>query len=197
MRYELAPLGRIFVSVECESTRVGEITGFVHVADGVMREASEAWKELSRIAHNQCFGPLHRVVLDTCEAVYYDWSTFAVNFLIESTHPRPIIVETRGERRFRPLNASLYLHLTPSMTVLTPHDLRAGDEVKMLINEPGDIPEAIERLKPFAEAGYPAFVLPRVGADLNRARDCFRKFLAVNSTSIRMMTIGHEMIGVD
>ena len=198
MKSDHAPIGRVFRSVEGESTRVGETTMFAHVADGVVRCAGWLSDEVSRRGIAAC----QRVVLDTCEASYLDWTVFAETFLDMVAHacPRVSILETRGERVLDrdKLQASLYLHLTPGLTILRPNDLRRGDEIKMLVHDPEEVDEAMRELQPYSDSGLLCFLLPRVGGCSMRLAAFYQRFLThTERTPIRMMLVEHEVAGVE
>jgi hypothetical protein len=194
-----APIGRVFTSVEGESTRIGEVTSFVHIADGVHETARNALMKIG--PRGLLGGHGATLVLDPCEATYFNWCRFADDFIHKAREYgwKKIILETRGERVFDWMEVPLYLHLTPGLTVLKPRDLVPGrDEVKLLVNHEKEVREAMELLAPFAKRGIPSFVLPRVGSAIWRAKLCFGYFLTTpNPHGVRMMLIEHEVTGIE
>jgi len=141
------------------------------------------------------------LVLDPCEASYFDWTAFADAFIREARERkwRKVVLETRGERVFDWMEVPIYLHLTPGLTVLKPKHLVAGrDEVKFLVHDEKSIPAAMAALNPFASRGISSFILPRVGRDIDLANLLFGYYLThPNPHGVRMMLIEHEVTGID
>lgn len=201
MKPDWAPVGRHFISIEGESTRVGQLTGFVVLGDGRMRSVDDVFDEFYPPGDFDGPGPalnelMQCIVLNVCEVTYFDWTAFATRFIgYANEESMPMVLETRGGRAFDRGHVRLYLHLTPGYTTVEPEQLREGDEVKMLVHHAEDVPSAIDALTPFAEAGIPSFIMPRVSA--NKAKPIFERFLEEGPGRIRMMLVEHEVVGIE
>lgn len=193
-----APIGACFASIEGESSRIGERTAFIHVANGIYRTAEEVVeREVGALSSAR------RIVLDVCEVgAHFDWVPFAESFAeVLGPRCRDLVLETRGERHipteFRD-RVPIYLNLTLGYTVLLPDNLKPGrDEVKFLLNDLSEVEVGITELEPFAQSGLECFLFPRV-EEAREAAPYFSRFMARNAhPNIRMMLVEHEVVGHD
>jgi hypothetical protein len=188
-----APLGRVFVSVEGETSRVGEVTGFVELGNAPHATTAAALARLGSL-------PVYdRVVVDSCEVAYLDWVPWVAELLrVLPPAPLPPVLETRGERVMARVGGQrVYLHLTPGFTA--PDfiaSMREGDEVKVLVHDPADVAPALDALRPYALAGLPCFLFPRLQPGPALC-ECFREFLRLPASPARMMLVEHEIVGID
>lgn len=192
------PLHRgTFISVEGESSRVGEMTAFVKGGDGPMRSVDWAVKTTLDIAK-----PFRRWVVNTSDVHHYDWEPFVRDAVDYWYYAKQLVVlETRGERVVD-VPVPKFILYTPGLTKETPQSLDpTADEVKMLVHSWEEIQSAIETLHPFAEAGMQCFLYPRVDPiEYKRggALIFFETFMRhVGTTRIRMALLEHEVIGID
>jgi hypothetical protein len=209
-----APLGRHFIAVEGEGHRVGQVTGFVHVADGPYVSLTE-FMGLDAVK----LPPV--VVLDVCEAAWFPWTTFALEFaqLAKRRDDVSLVLETRGERW--PLKDGMlalcayydevYLNLTPGYTREEWPDFvpeHAGKlRVKRLLPCVDRIEEelgnALHDLQPYLERGHVGYVMPRPHDWANprtRAyvREMAERFLALAFAAaprVRFALVEHEILG--
>ncbi len=184
-----APIERVFRSIEGESSRVGEVTTFLKLGDGPYTELGDSMDQM------RALGPSQTYVIQTSNVTHLDWRHFVEEWVIAATQMNVKVVhETRGE--LLGPKVPTYVWLTPGVTNLVPEQMDPDqDEIKLLVNEPHEIRDAIKLLTPWADAGFVCFIFPRVqeGHD-----DFFESFLMKDPPSnIRMMLLEHEVIGID
>jgi hypothetical protein len=186
-----APIERIFRSIEGEGSRIGEVTTFVKLGDGPYRCNLEVFADL------RALGPSNTLVIQTSNVTFTDWRPFVSEFVSAAlaSQGMKVIHETRGDLLGPKIPT--YVWLTPGVTTVMPAQLfPEHDDLKMLVHDEAGLRKTIEHLLPWAEAGFQCFIFPRV--PVSELAPFFRLFLDMNPPpNIRMMTLEHEVIGID
>ena len=206
-----APVGPCFIAVEGEGRRVGQVTCFVHLANG-------PWQRMEKtLALPVCQQP-PVVVLDVCECAWFDWSSYAVDFASLLRHEREIarsavhlVLETRGERACVEKAVAafdeVYLNHSPGFTL--PEWTQASEtlQVKRLLSGAGSLVnearDALLELMPYYARGHEVYVAPRVDWSHNEARNRVanllvhfpRMALDAGMPLARCILIEHEVAG--
>jgi hypothetical protein len=188
----------MFVSVEGECSRVGEVTAFVELANGPYVTPDEAVGRVLGING----GRFTRLVVDVCEVTYLDWrewvELFCEAWRAAGRSDAELILETRGEKA--PLTPmATYLLVTPGTTQVNAAllDTRT-DDAKTLLHCAEDLDIALEELAPYAAAGLRCYIFPRLtGAPLKACFDAFvASTAAFDRRLVRMMLLEHLHIGI-